>query len=104
VRERNSAVEQGLTGEEERVDVLAVVAEGHALLAQADGVLPGGDAVEPFEVSLVDASQGRVDLDRVCVRERSVLGSREVAERVWVQAVSSGAFEREAWHARIPTF
>ena len=37
-------------GEGDGVDVLAVVAEGHVVLAEADGVLARGDAVEGLEV------------------------------------------------------
>lgn len=44
-----------LTRESERVDVFAVVAEGHVLLAEADGVLALGDTVEHLEVFLRDA-------------------------------------------------
>ena len=46
---------RGLTGQCEGVDILTVVCAGHVLLAQADGVLSGGDAIELFELCLVDA-------------------------------------------------
>ena len=43
------------TGERERVDVLAIVGEGHIFLPQADGVLPLRYPVVLFELGLGDA-------------------------------------------------
>ncbi|KAI0766070.1 hypothetical protein BC629DRAFT_906825 [Irpex lacteus] len=43
------------TGQEESVDVLPVVAAGHELLAETNGILALGDAVELFELFLGDA-------------------------------------------------
>lgn len=54
-----------LTCEEEAANVLAVVAEGHALLSQANGVLAGGDAVKDLEVRLCDTAVGEVEVDRI---------------------------------------
>ena len=45
----------GRTGEREGVDVLAVVAAGHELLAKTDGVLALGDVVEDLELLLGNA-------------------------------------------------
>jgi hypothetical protein len=39
---------------------LAVVAEGHLCLAEANRVLSLGDAIELLELSLVDALQGKL--------------------------------------------
>lgn len=49
-------------GERERVDVLSVVDERHVGLAQANCVLSGGNAVELFQLFLVDETAGDVDL------------------------------------------
>ena len=45
----------GRTGQCKRVDVLAVVAACHELLAKTDGVLALGDVVEDLELLLRDA-------------------------------------------------
>lgn len=39
---------------------LAVVAEGHLGLAETDGVLAGGGAVELLQLSLLDILQGNL--------------------------------------------
>jgi len=90
--------ERGRTREEERVDVLAVVAERHLLLAEADRVLARGDAIEALEVGLVNAAQREVQVDRVCAR-----GWGRRWRRVSSRAAAGG---REGWEedARMPTF
>jgi len=50
-------------GQGQRVYVLAVVAEGHFGLAQADGVFALGHAIEFLELGLVDALAWKVKLD-----------------------------------------
>ena len=48
----------GRTVQREGVDVLAVVAACHELLAKTDGVLALGDTVELLELLLGDALEG----------------------------------------------
>lgn len=73
-----ACVEAERTGQEERVDVFAVVAKGHLVGSEANGVLAGRDAVKLFEVSLVDASQRRVDLDGVWMDDETRIGKRSI--------------------------
>lgn len=94
------------TGQEERVDVFAVVAESHLVGSEADGVLAGRDAVKLFEVGLVDASQRRVDLDGVWTARR---GLGEGSIRLFGKGeVSGGGLSSssgtDASDSRIPTF
>lgn len=70
-----------LTREEERVDVLAVVAEGHLLLAEADSVLASSDTVEALEVGLVNAAQREVEVDRVWLGSAEGQRARSPRER-----------------------
>ena len=102
-----ACVEAERTGQEERVDVFAVVAKGHLVGSEANGVLAGRDAVKLFEVSLVDASQRRVDLDGVWMDDETRIGE-EVdsivstrAGQQWWPLVESGT---GASDLRIPTF
>lgn len=55
-----------LTGQQKAVDVLAVVAERHALLAQSKRVLSSADSIELLKVRLGDAAAREVDVDGVC--------------------------------------
>lgn len=68
---RSESETRRLTGEKEGVDVLAVVAEGHTLLAEANGVLARRNAVESLEIRLGDAAQREVDVDGVWLGVRS---------------------------------
>lgn len=48
-----------LTGEGDRVDVLAVIADSHLGLTETDRVLSGRDAIELLELSLINKLHGR---------------------------------------------
>jgi len=48
------------TVQRERVDILTVVAAGHVLLTETDGVLASCDSIENLEVGLRDALRKRV--------------------------------------------
>ena len=47
-------VEEKLTGQRERVDVLAVIGASHVRLAKTNGVFALRDTIEDFEVFLGD--------------------------------------------------
>jgi hypothetical protein len=47
-------VEEGLTRQGERVDILAVVGASHVGLAETNGVFALGDTIEDFKVLLGD--------------------------------------------------
>lgn len=79
-------VERERTVEQERVDVLAVVAEGHALDTQPNGVLARRDAIEALKVRLVDRSEREVGLDGVCCE----IGGREGQMREGGSARAAG--------------
>lgn len=53
------------TCEQEAVDVLAIVAEGHLLLSQSDRVFSSADSVKGLEVCFVDAPQREIDVDGI---------------------------------------
>lgn len=50
---------ESLTSEGDRVDVLAVIADGHLGLTKTDRVLSGRDSIELLELSLINKLDGR---------------------------------------------
>lgn len=54
----NNKRKESLTGERDRVDVLAVIADGHLGLTKTDRVLSGRDTIELLELSLINKLDG----------------------------------------------
>lgn len=64
-RGRARREQQRLTRQEETVDVLPIVAEGHLLLSKTDSIFSGADSIEGLEICLVDASEREVDIHSI---------------------------------------
>ena len=82
-----------LTGQQKAVDVLAVVAERHAILPESKRVLAGADSIERLKVRLGDAAAREVEVDSVCRLGNQTGGLRS--------AVKAPGYRREG--VRIPT-